>query len=120
MLRRTALKRTRPKPWKRADEDKVTDAVANYVAARDRVCVLSKLDPDHLCYDRFGNRIAPDGIYELDHVDNGGTGNRGPSTAHNLVRLCPYGHMRKTHFARLYRPILRDYLERVETPQEAA
>jgi hypothetical protein len=91
--------------------------VGNYVAARDSIvggCVIAHLEPEHVCHDRFGNVVNPLHVYELDHVDNGGTGNRGASVASNLVRLCPYAHMRKTYMARLYRPMLRDYLRRVE------
>ena len=115
MLKRSALiRRTeKSKPWRRKPDDKVTEAVANEVAARDRMCVLFKLDSNHLCYDRFGNRIAPDSYYELDHVDNGGTGKRGSSTVNNLVRLCPYAHILKTQSARFYRPILRRYLDEI-------
>lgn len=121
MLRRVGLKRSRPKPWRRAEDDKVPPAVAAYVAARDRVCVMSTLDLSHQCHDQFGNVIAPDSYhYELDHVDNGGTGNRGPSTKDNLVRLCPYGHRIKTENARLWRPALRAYVAAVEGLEDVA
>ena len=94
----------------KARKDKVTPGTAEYVASRDGRCVMAILEPTHQCHDRYGNRIASDGVYELDHVDNGGTGKRGPSTPSNLVRLCPYGHLTKTHFARLWRGKLHAYL----------
>lgn len=117
MIRRTPLKRTPRKAWRRKPDDRVTEAVANYVSARDLAvggCVMAHLDRTHQCHDQYGNQIRPDEQYELDHVDNGGVGNRGPSTASNLVRLCPFGHRVKTENARLWRPALRAYLERVE------
>ncbi len=118
-MRRSALVRKQEtrRPWRRKPEDKVTPAVANRVAARDLAvggCVMAHLDRTHLCHDKWGNRTAPDGVYEIDHVDNGGTGNRGPSESWNLVRLCPYAHRIKTENARLWRPLLRRYLDAVE------
>ena len=100
--------------YHRTKKDPVTAQVYAYVAARDRVCVMSSLDPSHTCMDRYGNQISPAGEYELDHVDNGGVGNRGASTRFNLVRLCARAHATKTYNARLWRPILRDYLRGVE------
>jgi hypothetical protein len=120
MLRRVALARKAMRPWKRKSSDRVTPAVGNYVAARDNQCVLATLDPEHVCRDQFGNLISPKGQYELDHVDNGGTGKRGPSTRDNLVRLCPFAHRLKTENASRYRPMLRAYLAVVEKHEEAA
>ena len=114
MLRKTPLKRTGRPQWRRKAEDAVSPAVGNFVAARDQMCVMAMLDREHDCHDQFGNRIDPRGQYELDHIDNGGTGKRGPSTASNLVRLCPYAHRIKTDNARLWRPVFRAYIERVE------
>ena len=118
MLRRSGpLRRSRPKTWRRKPDDRVTEDEGNYVSARDLSvggCVMAHLDPSHLCHDAFGNQISPAGEYELDHVDNAGMGKRGESTRYNLVRLCPYAHRIKTENARLWRPALRAYLERVE------
>jgi hypothetical protein len=102
MIRRTPLRRTRMAPWHRPADDKVTPAVANYVLARDSGCVMRGFE------DPCGGRL------ELDHVDNGGTGHRGPSTKSNLVSLCSEHHRYKTEHARLVRPLLRAYLSRVE------
>ncbi|MEO7837627.1 MAG: HNH endonuclease signature motif containing protein [Acidimicrobiales bacterium] len=103
-MKRTPLRRTRMRPWRRKAEDRVTPAVANYVLARDNGCVGITLDLEGPC----------DGRLELDHVDNGGLGKRGPSTADNLVSLCSAHHFKKTNDARAIRPLLRGYLDRVE------
>jgi hypothetical protein len=117
MLRKVGLRRTPMKPWRRKADDKVPPEEGNYVAARDLNvggCVMAHLDRYHLCHDAFGNRIAPDAQYELDHIDNAGVGNRGVSTRYNLVRLCPYAHRVKTENARVWRMELRAYIGRVE------
>ena len=117
MIRRSPIKRTPRKAWRRRPDDRVTEDEGNYVSARDLAvggCVMAHLDPSHLCHDAFGNQISPAGEYELDHVDNGGTGKRGESTRFNLVRVCPSGHATKTYNARLWRPAFRDYLRSVE------
>ena len=124
-MKRSALLRRseKSKPWRRKDSDKVTLADYNYVAERDiRVggCVMAHLDRTHQCHDAFGNQIRPDGVFEIDHVDNGGIGKRGASERWNLVRLCPFGHRVKTENARLWRPELRAYLDRVQPREDAA
>ena len=116
-MKRTALLRRAPKPWRRSDEDKVTAADYYYVASRDLAvggCVMAHLDSQHTCRNAFGDEIPPDGEFQIDHVDNGGVGRRGPSERWNLVRLWPWDHRVKTDNARLWRPRLRKYLERVE------
>lgn len=121
LKRLTALRRTPRKPWRRSPEDRVTEAEYNYVAARDASvggCVMAHLDREHVCHDRFGNVVDPMFVFEVDHIDNGGVGNRGESKRTNLVRLCPYAHVIKTHSARLWRPALRAYLRRVEWSAE--
>ena len=116
-MKRTPLSRTPMRPWRRKPEDKVPEGEANYVAARDLAvggCVMAHLDPSHTCHDQFGNQIRPDGLYELDHVDNGGVGHRGANTRYTLVRLSPYAHRIKTENARMWRIHLRGYLNRVQ------
>lgn len=115
LLRRTELRsKSRPKPWKRHPDDKVSEELAHYVIGRDRVCVLSVIDATHTCRNTWGDEVPSNGDFELDHVDTLGFGKRGPSVPWNLVRLCPWGHREKTENARLYRPALREYLMRVE------
>lgn len=80
-------------------------AVRAYVYARDSGCVLAHLMDGHQCF----------GGLEIDHVRaSGGIGMKSRSTADNLVVLCASGHRFKTENARLMRPILVGYLERVE------
>ena len=105
------------KPWRRKDSDKVSPADYAYVATRDSIvggCVMAYLERTHVCHDKYGNQIRPDGVFEIDHIDNGGTGKRGASERWNLVRLCPAGHVAKTMNAKFWRPLLRAYIERVE------
>ena len=104
MKRGAPLRRSYPKVWVRAESDKVTPAVANYVHARDNGCIAPRLDFEGTC----------EGRLELDHVDNGGRGKRGPSTASNLVVLCSRHHSDKTLNARAWRPLQRAYLFNVE------
>jgi 5-methylcytosine-specific restriction endonuclease McrA len=106
-VKRTALRR---KPRR----DPVPEWLRPYVGARDQECVLSKLMPEHLCQDHFGNVIRPDSPnWEMDHIDNGGVGRR-VHEKWNTVRLCPAGHVAKTNHPSRYRPILRDYAWGVE------
>ena len=122
-MKRTALlRRTELKAKRRKSDDKVSPEDYAYVATRDSIvggCVMAHLDRTHLCHDTWGNQIRPDGVFEIDHVDNGGTGRRGESERWNLVRLCPYAHRIKTENARLWREKLRRYLDTVQ-PREAA
>lgn len=93
-------------PKRRGHRDPVTTDVAEEVAAWDQSCVMSQIDATHICRDKFGNEISPDGEYEIDHIYSGGMGRRGPSKPENLVRLCPWGHRTKTENARYWRPFL--------------
>ena len=126
MKRAALLRRTELRSKRRKSGDKVSPEDYAYVATRDMAvggCVMAHLDRTHLCYDAFGNQIRSDGVFEIDHVDNGGTGRRGESERWNLVRFCPHAHRIKTENARLWRPLLRDYLAQVERapgPQDDA
>ena len=99
---------------RRTHRDPVTPDMRAFIAHRDGSCVMSQLDPTHICRDTWGNEISPYAEFELDHVDNGGVGRRGPSVPSNLVRLCPWGHAEKTNDARKWRAPLRRYLSEVE------
>lgn len=114
MKRYTPLRRSWMKPWRRKPADKVTPAFRNYIGARDRICVLATLDPEHVCRNQFGDRISPSGQWELHHIDVTGFGKRGPNVKWNGVRLCPFAHRLVTENAKRYRPMLRRYAERVE------
>jgi 5-methylcytosine-specific restriction endonuclease McrA len=78
--------------------------VRAYVHARDNGCVLRSLLP-HTCW----------GGLELDHVRaSGGLGMKSPSTADNLVTVCSAAHRYKTEHGREVRPLLEEYLRKVE------
>ncbi len=96
-MKRTAIRR---KPHR----DPVTLAMHAYVMQRDGGCVAPRLDMEGEC----------EGRVELDHILNGGTGKRGPSTALNLVALCSAHHRAKTDNARAWRPLLIEYVCTVE------
>ena len=98
------LAKPRKAPKRRGHRDPVTPATYRYVVHRDRGCVGPRVLVTGACA----------GPIEMDHVDNGGVGKRGPSTPSNLVLLCQAHHMEKTANARLWRPVLRDYIERME------
>lgn len=118
LLRKAELRsRSWPKPWRR--KDPVTSDFRAYIGARDRQCVLATLDPEHVCRNAFGDRIAPSGEWELDHIDVTGFGKRGPSVRWNCVRLCAFAHRLKTENAKRYRPLLRAYAMRVESRDAA-
>ena len=95
----------KPEPQKkrRGHRDPVTPELAADIAAWDRECVMSQIDLTHICRDKWGNQIRPDGEYEIDHIYTLGMGRRGPSSPENLVRLCPWGHRTKTENARYWR-----------------
>ena len=118
MKRAALLRRSeKSKPWRRKPEDKVSPADYAYVATRDSIvggCVMAYLERTHVCHDKYGNQIRPDGVFEIDHIDNGGTGKRGASERWNLVRLCPFAHRVKTENAKYWREKLRAYIARVE------
>ena len=112
MLRRTPLKRSRPKPWFRSDEDKVTAAQVEATFARDKACVLWIMDPGgHECRDRFGNRHRPDDIrrMSIEHIKESlMAGKRGKL----LVTMCGAGNVGVP--SKVQREWIREYLRRVE------
>ena len=91
--------------------DRVTTAVADDVFARDRMCVLWKLDPHHICRDRWGNVHAADDLWRLslEHVKSElRMGRRAPSDRAHLVAMCYGGNLAIPDKAT--RAELRDYL----------
>lgn len=85
------LRRKRPKPWFRDEEDKVTPEVRDAVLRRDGMCFAAMIDEEHECRDRFGMPHRPDNLrlLTLDHVHDAATmGKRAPSDPAHLVALC--------------------------------
>jgi len=127
-VKRTPLKRSstysprrspiRYKP--RAESDKVTPQLHQFILARDGQCMAPVLDINlaSLCADQFGNTLQQGSYFalqrlQLDHVSTKGhtaMGKRAPSDMRHLVALCPYHHI-PSGWATSHRPLLRDYLE---------
>lgn len=111
MIRRTPLRRSRPKPWFRAEEDKVTPEQAQATFARDKACVLWLMDSGHSCRDRFGVPHAPDDMRRMtiEHVkEHSAMGVRGKL----LVTMCGSGNVGVPSKAQ--RDWIRDYLRQKE------
>lgn len=72
-------------------KDPVTAAIRDEVLARDGMCFMFRMDPEHACRDRWGDPHSPyDKTYlTLDHVkDAPRMGRRAPSDARHLVAMC--------------------------------
>ena len=100
--------------------DPVTPELHDEVVARDLRfaggCVAKFLDDRHKCTDRWGQSCSANylGALTLDHVQDGygRMGKRAPSDRAHLVTLCYHAHL--LGWATRNRPLLREYLERVE------
>lgn len=71
--------------------DPVTPELHAAVLVRDRACLLSKIEPDHLCRDQWGSPHAAGDLARLtvEHVkDQPRMGRRAPSDMAHLVALC--------------------------------
>lgn len=100
--------------------DPVSPELRDEVIARDLRfaggCVAQFLYDRHKCADYWGRASLPDYVpaLSLDHVQDGygRMGKRAPSDRAHLVTLCYHGHL--LGWATSHRPLLREYLERVE------
>jgi hypothetical protein len=95
MLRRTPLRRSRPKPWFRAEEDKVDADERAYVLARDVICIAARVDLSHECRDRFGmpHRSDDAARLTLDHVhEHAQMGKRAASDRRHMVAACGWAN----------------------------
>ncbi len=105
-LRRRTPLRARHQYVPPRPKDPIPRAVRIYVHARDGGCVGRKVNLPTGCW----------GGLEIDHVRaSGGMGMKSASTADNLVTLCALCHWYKTDHGREVRPLLLDYLARVES-----
>jgi 5-methylcytosine-specific restriction endonuclease McrA len=100
------LKRKAPKVKRDTDSER---AEKNYVRARDNGCVARQL-----AVTGFGLARC-DGPLDVDHVRaSGGLGMKSPTHRTNMVVLCRHHHRAKTEYGKVWRPLLLEYLERVE------
>jgi 5-methylcytosine-specific restriction endonuclease McrA len=101
--------RMKPKKVKR-DTD-AERAEKNYVRARDNGCVARRSAAT-------GNQFPTldcEGPLDVDHVRaSGGLGLKSPTHRTNMVVLCRHHHRAKTEYGKVWRPLLIQYLERVE------
>lgn len=95
LVRRTSLRRSRMKPWRRDEDDKVTPELHAYILDRDRMCIGARYDETHQCMTRFREPHAPDDRRKLslDHVhDAAMTGQRAKSDKYHLVAACGWAN----------------------------
>jgi hypothetical protein len=96
---------------RRTKPDPVTGAVRWAVLHRDRMCVLARYFPEHVCRDRWGNVHRPDDTKRLsiEHVkDELRMGVRAPSDLAHLVALCFGANVAVP--SKVERQSMRDYL----------
>lgn len=87
----------------------MTPELVEALDLRDGGCVAPRLG---LSTAPCGSQFGPGSYFarpEVEHIDTGGLGKRGPSTMENLVLLCGYHHRLKTESARSWRHVLREY-----------
>lgn len=113
LLRKTELRsKSRPKPWRRAESDKVTEDLANYIYARDNMtCLAPILAAAH------DQPVDPcDGRLTIEHVHTEPTmGKRAKSDKWHCLLLC--FHHNVDGWASMHKDWEREYLARVEMPE---
>lgn len=97
-------------PMKPSAGTRIPDVVRREVVLRDSGCVGPRIGMPVDCVN---------GV-ELDHVRAGGMGMKSPSTADNLVSMCPSHHRMKTLEGRRWRPRLLGYLATAGVGSSAA
>ncbi len=119
-MRRSPLKRSRPKPWFRAEEDKVTPELHDYILDRDRICIAARVEgPEHQCRTRFGMPHAPNDrrLLTLDHVHHAATlGVRAKSDRWHLVAAC--GDANNNGWCSAHRAEERSWITLKEGPRD--
>ena len=114
-MKRTALKRRPMKPWRRAEDDKVTPELHEYILDRDRICIAARFDLSHQCRTRFGTPHRSDDRRKLtlDHVhDEATAGKRAKSDKWHLVAAC--GWANNEGWCSAHRREEREYLAKRE------
>ena len=104
-----------PKVKRDSDEERAEKA---YVRARDKDCVaryVVEAKTSVGVVSTYPYEKWCDGPLDVDHVRaSGGLGMKSPTTRHNMVVLCRHHHIAKTEYGKVWRPLLIQYLERVE------
>ena len=104
MLRRTPLRRTALKPWRRKEADKVPAWLPGYLLARDRTCVPARLGAPDPCSGRM----------TIEHVKTDSMmGKRAPSDQWHTVIAC-LGHNTGWCLLAASKALERAYILRVE------
>ena len=114
-MRRTTLRRTRMRPWHRAEDDKVSPELVAYILDRDRICIAARLDPEHRCMTRFRQpHTADDRRYlTIEHVHEAATtGKRAKSDKWHTLAAC--GWANNEGWCGSHKQEERDYLAKVE------
>lgn len=96
--------------------DRVTPEMRAAVIVRDGGCVLARLDPAHVCRDRWGTAHAATATWllSIEHVkDELRMGRRAPSDMGHLVAMCYAGNVNVP--SKTQRAALREYLRSVPT-----
>jgi len=109
-MKRTPLRRTPMKPYRRKAEDRVPDWLYGYLYARDRGCVPARLGAPDPC----------DGRLTIEHVKSESmVGKRAPSDKFHTLIAC-LGHNTGWCLTSAAKQAERDYLSRVELVEDVA
>lgn len=101
--------------------DRVTREMRDAVFARDKRCILSRLDDRHVCRDQWGQPHLSTMLHllTLEHVKTDlRMGLRAPSDMGHLVAMCHSGNVGVP--SKEQRQAIRAYLAEVNTPDGAA
>jgi hypothetical protein len=100
--------------------DRVTPELREAVFARDKRCILARLDDQHVCRDQWGQPHMPTAtrFLTLEHVHDGYglMGVRAPSDLRHLVAMCSAGNVGVP--TKEQRQAIRAYLEEVNEGAE--
>ena len=105
--------------WRRPSADRVTPELVAALRARDRGCVLARIDPEHGCRDAWGTPHASTDLDRLtvEHVKTEPRmGKRAPSDLAHTLLLCAAANVGVP--SKVERVAFREYLRRVN--EEAA
>lgn len=100
--------------------DAVTPALRDFILDRDKVCVLARIDPDHMCRDQWGtpHNPADRSKLTLEHVKTElRMGVRAPSDRWHLIALCAGANVGVP--SKVERQAFRAYLAKVNEENAA-